>query len=900
MDPFSLAVGAAGGAAALGFLLKNREHRKPLPGMTDQLPYHCFVDEATILGKDGSLMRAWSYRGPDMETATDYELNSLSAQINAALRPFGDGWMFHIDAVRLPSTAYDTGTGFRAATAKVFDEERRQAYAKKGAHFETRCYLVATYLQNEGISNKMGKGLVSSAETEVEGFGKKLEDALGDFVREIESLEDRLGSIIKLRPLKGATFLEHLHGCITGHDHPVALPERGAYLSRMLASEPYAGGMEPRMGQREIVTISVYGFPNYTQMGLLDKLGELGVSYRWSTRFISMTEQAFDSMAKKSRKQWVAKRDGLKKLFMPTQAKGDAPDPDAELFQDGNAGSLGRDAANALSLNASKEVRFGYYTSVLVLMGADRKELTKSARRVLKSLRSAGLTARIDDYNASDAFMGTIPGLGSPNLCRPVLNTRNLAHLLPLTAPWPGEPTNPCGLIGENQPPLVYAKTEGTTPFRLNIHDGDVGHTLIVGSTGAGKSVLVGALGLQFMRYENAQTFIFDVGYAHYLGCLGCGGTHYDLMSPDRKPGEKGPSFQPLAGIDDPTERAWALEWVLGLLESQGIEASPQQREVLERALMLVASNPKPSRTLTLLMNVIQDTELRSGIKPYTKQDGVYGSLFDSNEDGIALGAQQVFEMKHINEMSSAVVVPALTYLFHRLEQRLDGSPTLIVIEEAWSALMNSRFSDKLREWLLTLRKRNASVVLVAHSPVQFEGEAKVQMIASSCYTKIYLPNPEAREERIAELYRTLGLNDKEIWLLAGATKKRDYLLKNTAGSRLFQLGFGPVAAALFAARSGLSMEKTIKEAQRTQNAHGDQWFGEWLEGGGATAEAKKWRALDAELKAMGRARDEQSPLLHPSGDGQTAAAELGEPPALPPARPGLAHLLYPLSRNPS
>jgi type IV secretion system protein VirB4 len=868
MDPFSAVVGAAGGASALYLALKNREHRKPRPGLTDQLPYHCFVDEATIMGKDGSLLRAWSYRGPDMETATDNDLNSLSAQINAALRPFGDGWMFHVDAVRRPSTAYDPGTGFRSATAKLFDLERQQAYAKKGAHFETKCYLVATYLPSEGLSGKMSKGLVSSAEAETDGFEKKMDDSLGDFAREIESLEDRLGSIIKLKPLKGAAFLEHLHGCITGHDHPVALPERGAYLSRMLASEPFVGGLAPRIGGREILTISVTGFPNFTQMGLLDKLGELGVSYRWSTRFIPLTEEAVDAQFKKSRKQWVAKRDGLKKLFVPNQAKGDAPDPDAELFQDGNAGSLGRDAADALALNASKEVRFGYYTSVVVLMGPEREALNKAGRRVLKSLRTAGLTARIDDYNASDAFMGTIPGLGRPNLCRPVLNTRNLAHLLPLTSPWPGEATNPCGLIGEDQPPLVYAKTEGTTPFRLNIHDGDVGHTLIVGSTGAGKSVLVGALGLQFMRYENAQTFIFDVGYAHYLGCIGCGGRHYDLMSPDRAQGEKGPSFQPLAGIDVPTERAWALEWVLGLLETQSIEIKPQQREVLDRALMLVASNPRPNRTMTLLMNVLQDTELRAGIKPYTGKE-VYGSLFDSNEDGIALGAQQVFEMKHVNEMSNAVVVPALTYLFHRLEQRLDGSPTLIVIEEAWSALMNGRFADKLREWLLTLRKRNASVVLVAHSPAQFEGEAKVQMLASSCYTKIFLPNPEAREERIAELYRTLGLNDKELQVLAGATKKRDYLLKNTNGSRLFQLGFGPVAASLFASRRGLSMEKTIKEAQRVQQAYGDEWFGEWLEGAGASGEADQWREIHAGMR---------SAECRAAGPLGTAAAEVTAP----------------------
>ena len=535
----------------------------------------------------------------------------------------------------------------------------------------------------------------------------------------------------------------------------MAVPDEMAYISRCLASEPFVGGFEPKVGSREILTVSISGFPNYTQMGLLDSLGELGVPYRWSTRFIPLSEDATDAVLRKARKQWIGKRDGLKKLFIPSQGSNDAPDPDAELFQDGNAGALGRDAAQGLTLSSSKEVRFGYYTSVVVLYGRNRRALDAKGRKVLKALRSAGLSARVDDFNATEAFLGTVPGLGRPNLNRPLLHTRNLSHLLPLTSPWPGERTNPCGLFPEDSPPLMYVKTEGTTPFRLNLHDDDIGHTLIVGSTGAGKSVLVGELALQFLRYENAQTFVFDVGYAHYLGCLACGGRHYDLMAPDTDGaiGGEQPTFQPLAGIDDEKERAWALEWVIGLLESNGLTCTPTQRAKVSEELERMATNPPEMRTIYTLAATIQDSQIRQALQPYTR-GGVYGSLFDGTSDGISMGRQQVFEMKHVLDMSEAVVVPALTYLFHRLEQRLDGSPTLIIIEEAWSALMNGQFSDKLREWLLTLRKRNASVVLVGHNAAQFQGGddaegTKIQMLVSSCYTKIFLPNPEAREARV-------------------------------------------------------------------------------------------------------------------------------------------------------
>ena len=203
MDPISLGAGLVLGGGAASYLLRQREHRqKPRRGLTDLLPYYMFLDERTVLNKDGSFMRAWSYRGPDMATATDNELNTKSEQINAALKAFGDGWMFHVDAVRKPSTAYDPGTGFRTASARVLDLEREQAYAGVAAHFETLCYFVVTFRPPTGIGAKIGKGLTTgSASGQTDSFERQLEAAAEDFAREVESLEDRLGSIIKLRPL---------------------------------------------------------------------------------------------------------------------------------------------------------------------------------------------------------------------------------------------------------------------------------------------------------------------------------------------------------------------------------------------------------------------------------------------------------------------------------------------------------------------------------------------------------------------------------------------------------------------------------------------------------------------------------------------------------------------------
>src|SRR5207248_11218800 len=128
---------------------------------------------------------------------------------------------------------------------------------------------------------------------------------------------------------------------------------------------------------------------------------------------------------------------------------------------------------------------------------------------------------------------------------------------------------------------------------------------------------------------------------------------------------------------------------------------------------------------------------------PYTL-GGTCGQLLDANVDELTEGQFQVFEMKHVMELDNRVSLPVLIYLFHRIEQRLDGSPTLIEIDEAWMALMHSLFGARINQWLLTLRKQNAAVVLATQSPAQLAQLSNRHTVVDSCPTRIYLPNPDA------------------------------------------------------------------------------------------------------------------------------------------------------------
>ena len=189
-----------------------------------------------------------------------------------------------------------------------------------------------------------------------------------------------------------------------------------------------------------------------------------------------------------------------------------------------------------------------------------------------------------------------VPGHVYANVRQPPISTLNLAHLIPLSAVWAGAERDEH--FGDA--PLLYGKTEGSTPFRLSLHVGDVGHTLIVGPTGAGKSVLLALMALQFRRYARAQIFAFDFGGSIRAAALGMGGDWQDLggaLSADDED-NNAVALQPLARIDNPGERAWAAEWLAALLAREGINVDPAAKEHLWSALTSLASAPPSERTL--------------------------------------------------------------------------------------------------------------------------------------------------------------------------------------------------------------------------------------------------------------------------------------------------------------
>jgi type IV secretion system protein VirB4 len=391
---------------------------------------------------------------------------------------------------------------------------------------------------------------------------------------------------------------------------------------------------------------------------------------------------------------------------------------------------------------------------------------------------------------------------------------------MPLSSVWAGPERNE-HLGG---PSLLVAETGGSTPFRLSTHVDDVGHMLVVGPTGAGKSVLLALLAMQFRRYEGAAVYIFDKGWSARAAVLAMGGAHHPLGEAGEG-GEGTLAFQPLRRIDEAAQRSWAAEWLGSLLEQQKLEQRPELKEALWSALLSLSSAPPEERTLTGLSLLLQSNAVRSALQPYTL-DGPFGSLLDAAEDRLSIAAVHCFEMEALMAEGGAVL-PVLTYLFHRLEERFDGRPTLLVIDEAWVFLDNPLFAGRIREWLKVLRKKNVSVVFATQSLADVARSSIAPAIIESCPQRIFLANDRAVEPQGRAAYERFGLNERQVELIARATPKRHYYLQSRRGNRLFELGLGPIALA-FCGASGPAAQRRIDSILAEHGAEG--FARRWLE----------------------------------------------------------------------
>src|SRR5258707_5917802 len=475
------------------------ESLRSISHLADFLPWAALVDEGIVLNKDGSFQRTARFRGPDLDSAVPAELVAVAGRLNNALRRLGSGWAVFVEAQRHFAGAYPPNTFPDVASALV-DAERRAQFEEAGAHYESSYFLTFLYLPPEEGAARAERLLYEGRDRTIGADAREVLRGLVDQTNRVLQLLE--GFMPECTWLNDQDTLTYLHSTISTKRNRVRVPGIPMYIDALLADQPLTGGLEPMLGSANLRVLTIVGFPSTTTPGILDDLNRLAFSYRWSTRAIMLDKTDATKLLTKIRRKWFAKRKSIGAILKEVMTN------EASTLLDTDAHNKAIDADAALQELGSDQIGQAFVTATITVWDEDPAVAEVKLRLVEKVIQGRDFTCMVETVNALEAWLGSLPGHVYANVRQPPISTLNLAHMIPLSAVWAGEARD----HHFKAPPLLFGRTEGSTPFRFSLHVGDVGHTLIVGPTGAGKSVLLALMALQFRRYAGAQDFAFDFG----------------------------------------------------------------------------------------------------------------------------------------------------------------------------------------------------------------------------------------------------------------------------------------------------------------------------------------------------------------------------------------------------
>ena len=753
------------------------------PRLQYLLPW-AFIDEDTgiVHGKDHSLLAVYQFRGPDMDSSTPNELLQYNAAVNNVLKKLPTGYVLYFEAQRRIDKDYRSSK-IDIPIAQKFEDERK-IYYKQQNHFETIYYFTVYCEPPQLLKQKLTNAFITDAKNDKQTTEKDLKiyfDVVEKFINNTNLIGNMLAKwFMDIKPLTAKETLSYLHSTISTKYDPININQT-EYITDYICDCDVVGGREMRLGNKHMKIITVLNFPPMSTPGLFSIFNDLDIEYRWVSRFICMSKTDAQTELKNFRRRWNQQIKGFW-----TQVRTAYTKEQLEQDNDETAISNRDDVVVAQQELGMDAVSYGYYTMTMIVLDKNKDKCSDKANKILEIINSLGFTGFMETDNSMEAWWGSIPGCPRANIRRPIVNSLNFCHLAPITSTWSGDKNNSY-LKG---PVLLYTDTNGFTPFRLSLYVGDVGHTMICGPSGSGKSVLLNTIEAHFLKYPNSNIFIFDKAASSRALTLAVGGNFYNIASEDSEL-----SFQPLARIDDEQEKRWAKEWILMYLQSKNLQITPEKEDYIWKALNSLSTFPAEQRTITVFSEMVQNTEIRTALVPLTMK-GSYGKLFDNNKEVFSgNGNWQVYEMETLMA-TPAIVPPTLEYLFHRIETRLKKAtgPSQIILDECWLFFDNPIFKEKLREYFKDMRKKNTAIIFATQNLSDVANKKELlTTVMENCPNRIFLPNTQATNNENRALYQTFGCNDRQIDIIAQMTPKQDYYYSSQLGNRVFRLALQPI-----------------------------------------------------------------------------------------------------------
>jgi type IV secretion system protein VirB4 len=789
-----------------------REARREAKGLSDLLDYFALEGDGIVVTQTGVRLAAWEFAGRDMDALPLAECFAIADRLSKNLG-LGAGWSLQCDLIRSEYTEYAPATdAWPEPVSLMVEEERSYRFNLSGTAAATRLsrYYFCLSYEEKTARAATRRLLGMNSESPMDGVDVQLDR----FERKVEEVDAALRISLKtVRRLKGYLLkvgqieqhcdemLEYIRLCVSGESYPFAVPDVPIDLNQYLAADDLGyveherrdrsgdrvksgvSGLELGDPLNELLpgkcirVLAIDSFPALSFAGMLRDLDLVPFSFRFTQQAQILDEVGAAKLHTDNRGKWRFRgTGGLKGKF-----KGPAND-DLDMASLELAG----DAAQAASSAEHGRETFCRYSGKIILMDSDIGAVIEASRIIAQKLRRCGFGCRIETLNAVAAWLGSLPGQQYKDPRHSTITTQNLTHMMPLSQPYMGRQHNPSPYFPAKSPPLFYGLTAGGAPYRFHCHVEDVGHTIMVGPNGSGKTSCAGLAMIQALRYPHAQVYAFDKKKSLYTLTQCVGGRFIDLS-----PGS-GSRLCPLADLATPEDRQWAEQWISLLVEMNGLAATPAVVNDIRQAVTRLSTS-RASRSLNDLYLACTSPELKEALEFYLD------SILDGQEDGLEMSRFTVFEMDRIYALDKRFMNGALFYVFGKIRKTLRSDiPTFMFVDEFRAALSHPLAAKAFADYLFEGRKLNLAVWLIVQELSETLNSPLKGAALEQAFTKICLANPQALLEG-RRYYEALGCNSADIAAIAQAVPKSEYYVMQPDGNRLISLELGPVMLALLA-----------------------------------------------------------------------------------------------------
>ena len=763
----------------------------------DRLPYARLVDENTLLLRDGSLLTALQVPGLLFETEDTEALNAHAATREVMLRSTLDSRFVMYHHVIRRRVEVELDAEFTDPLARHIDARWKERLGS-GSLFINDQFVTLIRRPARGKAGwveKASKALNARKKDAVEVDPKDLRSLRAAATGLVASLQPYgaalLGNYIGPKGFENSEILELLSALYNGEMRPVRRPAEDRDIGHFLPYRRASFGLDAMelrgSGEPDFASIlSLKDYPDATSPGLLDSL--LRLPYEM---VVSESYAPSERTTARERMDLAIRR--LRSVDEEAQAER------ADMLA----------ARDALGNGA---VGFGDHHLSVLVRERTLPRLDDATAACSAALADTGAIVVREDTNLEPAFWAQFPGNEQYIVRRAMISSANMASFGSLHGFALGQADG--NHWGEA---VTLLETTSATPFFFNFHNGDLGNFSVIGPSGSGKTVVMNFLAAQAQKF-NPRTVLFDKDRGAELFVRGIGG-RYDRIYAGEPSG-----FNPLSLPDTPANRAFLRDWLGVMLKAEG----PEELQTVSHAVDAAYENDASLRRLRNFRELLSGTrrpepgDLADRLSAWI-HGGEHAWLFDNETDELDLERKTLgFDMTALLE-NPRLRTPTMMYLFHRIEERLDGEPTMILIDEGWKALDDEVFAARIRDWLKTLRKRNALVGFATQSARDaLESRISTALVEQTA-TMVFMPNSRARPEDYCDGF---GLTSHELALIRTLpAHSRCFLVRQPDASVVVRLDLSnaPEVLTILSGR-----ESSVRRLDLLREAVGDDpadWF---------------------------------------------------------------------------